>query len=122
LKEVIASTLKTPIPHMVENAHRNDGNTVNVGIISNKRNNFQTIRIGQTNFKQDHIGRLLLDFVNGTRPSMSNLGLKAGELNCLRNAAVSLGWLSTRRMVISASARTVETFLTKRDRQRADTA
>jgi len=80
LKEVIASTLKTPILHVVESTHRKDGNTVGVGIISNKRNNFQTMHIGQTNFKQDQIGPLLLDFVNRARPRMSNLGLKAREL------------------------------------------
>jgi hypothetical protein len=80
LKEIIASTLKTFIPHMVESAHRQDGDTVGVGIISNKRNNFQTIHVGQTNFKQDYIGRLLLDFVNRARPRMSDLGLKTGKL------------------------------------------
>jgi hypothetical protein len=83
LKEIIASTLKTSIPHMMKSAHRQDGDTVGVGIISNERNNFQTIHIGQTNFKQDYIGWLLLDFVNGTRPRMSNLGLKTGKLKLL---------------------------------------
>jgi hypothetical protein len=56
---------------------------VGVGIISNERNNFQTIHVGQTNLEQDYIGRLLLDFVNRTRPRMSNLGLETGELKLL---------------------------------------
>jgi hypothetical protein len=83
LKEIIAPALQASIPHMVESAHRQHGDKMGFGIISNKRNNFQTIHIGQANFKQDYIGRLLLDFVNGTRSRMSNLSLETGKLKLL---------------------------------------
>jgi hypothetical protein len=80
LKEIIAPTLKTFVLHVVKSAHRKHWDTMGLGIISNKRNNFQTIHIGQANFNQDYIGWLLLDFVNGTRPRVRNLSLKTGKL------------------------------------------
>ena len=54
-----------------------------IGIIANKRNHFQTVHIGQADFKQDDIGRLLLDLVNRTRPGMSHLSLETGKLKLL---------------------------------------
>jgi hypothetical protein len=83
LKEIIAPGLQASIPHVVESAHREHGDKMGFGIIANKRNHFQTVHIGQANFKQDDIGRLLLDLINRTRPRMSHLSLETGKLELL---------------------------------------
>jgi hypothetical protein len=61
---------------MRENTHREDRDKAVLGIISNKRNNFQSVDIGQVNFKQNNIRGVFLNFVNSARPSMGNLGLE----------------------------------------------
>lgn len=68
---------------MRKNAHRKDRDKTVLGIISNKRNNFQSIYIGQTNFEQDDVRRMFLNFVNRSGPCMSNLGLKTCEFKLL---------------------------------------
>jgi hypothetical protein len=40
---------------MRKNAHRKDRDKTVLGIISNKRNNFQSIYIGQANFEQNYV-------------------------------------------------------------------
>src|SRR5262245_28840295 len=68
---------------MRKSAHSKDGDKTVLGMISNKRNNFQSIYIGQANFEQDYVRRMFFDFVNCTCPGMSNLGLKAREFKLL---------------------------------------
>jgi excisionase family DNA binding protein len=80
LKEIITPSSQTPVPHMVKSAHRKYRNTMGLWIVANKRNNLQTIHIGQANFEQDYIGRLFLDFVNRPCPRVSHLRLKTGKL------------------------------------------
>ena len=64
---------------MRKNTHRKDRDKTVLGIISNKRNNFQSIYIGQADFEQHYVGRMFLNFVNRAGPRMSNLGLKTCE-------------------------------------------
>ena len=68
---------------MRKNTHRKDRDKTVLGIISNKRNNFQSIYIGQANFKQDYVGRMFPNFVNRAGPRMSNQGLKTYEFKLL---------------------------------------
>ena len=93
---------------MRKNAHRKDRDKTVLGIISNKRNNFQSIHIGQTNFEQDDVRRMFLNFVNRACSRMGNLCLKTCEFKLLAQAAVSLCWLSTMRMVFSVPVLTHE--------------
>ena len=64
---------------MRKSAHSKDRDKTVLGIISNKRNDFQSIYIGQANFKQDEVRRMFLNFVNRSRSRMSNVGLKTCE-------------------------------------------
>src|SRR5262245_36466222 len=68
---------------MRKSAHRKHRDKTVLGIISNKRNDFQSIYIGQANLKQDYIRRMLRNLANCTRPRMSNLGLKTCEFKLL---------------------------------------
>ena len=68
---------------MRKNAHRKDRDKTVLGMISNKRNNFQSIYIGQANFEQDYVRRMFFDFVNCACPCMSDLGLKTREFKLL---------------------------------------
>src|SRR5215831_21125029 len=64
-------------------AHRKYRDKTVLGIISNKRNDFQSIDIGQANLEQDYIRRMLRYLANCTRPRMSNLGFKTCEFKLL---------------------------------------
>jgi len=68
---------------MRKNTHRKDRDKTVLGIISNKRNNFQSIYIGQADFEQHYIGRMFLNFVNRARSRMGNLCLKTREFKLL---------------------------------------
>ena len=72
---------------MRENAHRKDRDQTVFGIISNKRNNFQSIYIGQANFKKDYVGRMFLNFVNRAGPRVSDQGLKTCEFELLAQSS-----------------------------------
>ena len=68
---------------MRKNAHRKDRDKAVLGIISNKRNDFQSIYIGQANFEQDYVRGMFLNFVNRASPGMNNLGPKTCEFKLL---------------------------------------
>lgn len=68
---------------MRKNAHRKDRDKTVLGIISNKRNDFQRIYIGQANFEQDYVRRMFLNFVNRACSRMGNLCLKTCEFKLL---------------------------------------
>jgi hypothetical protein len=68
---------------MRENTHREDRDKAVLGIISNKRNNFQSVDIGQVNFKQNNIRGVFLNFVNSAGSRMGNLGLETREFKLL---------------------------------------
>ena len=77
---------------MRKNAHREDRDKTVFGIISNKRNNFQSVDVGQVNFEQDYIRRMFLNFVDSAGPSMSDLGLETCEFKLLAQRS-RLSWL-----------------------------
>ena len=68
---------------MRKNAHRKDRDKTVLRIISNKRNDFQRIYIGQANFEQDYVRRMFLNFVNRAGSRLSNLDVKTCEFKLL---------------------------------------
>ena len=107
---------------MWKSAHCKDRDKTVLGIISNKRNNFQSIYVGQANFEQDYVRRMLLNFVNCTRPCMSNLGLKTCKFKLLtQGSRLPLLAVNYENGLFSICAHTRETVLIIKDRwQEAD--
>ena len=68
---------------MRESAHANHGDQGIPRIISNRRNNLQSIYIGEADFEENYVWRVILNFIDRTRACMGDLGLKACEFKLL---------------------------------------